>query len=78
MSEPADSHHAEASVVAILEGGPADLPANLRRATVGRHDRKVKVRYLNGYEHFERADEDDGADAAEVRFRWMLRTRIAE
>jgi hypothetical protein len=78
MSDPADSYDAEASITAILDGGPADFPASLRSTTVSRLERKVKVRYLNGYEHFERTEDEAEDCAAVVRFRWSMRTRIAE
>ncbi|MFG1778086.1 DUF5988 family protein [Micromonospora sp. NPDC049051] len=60
----------------VLEGGPVDLPADLRSRRVAGAEEKIKVLHYGGYEHFER-----GASAATVDpvvFRWTGRTRIAE
>ncbi|MEU4366841.1 DUF5988 family protein [Micromonospora chersina] len=64
-------------VEAVLEGGPATLPAELRNHRVSPVDSKIKVRHYGGYEHFER-DSAGVADGAPVVFRWTGRTRIAE
>jgi len=58
---------------AFLEGGPRDLPEADRRQRVTASQVKVKIPYLDGYEHFERAD-----DSAAIVYRWVTRTRIAE
>ncbi|MFG3714569.1 DUF5988 family protein [Micromonospora sp. NPDC047730] len=62
---------------AVLEGGPADLPADLRSHRVARAAEKIKVRHYGGYEHFERGNAPETADVPVV-FRWTGRTRIAE
>ncbi|MEU8814270.1 DUF5988 family protein [Actinoplanes sp. NPDC048796] len=64
------------AVTATLEGGPVDIPADQRRITVAAADRKVKVPYYGGYEHFERADE--ASAGSPLVFRWTMRTTIAE
>ncbi|MER5337557.1 DUF5988 family protein [Micromonospora sp. NPDC002717] len=61
----------------VLEGGPADLPADLRSHRVARAEEKIKVRHYGGYEHFERGSAPEAADVPVV-FRWTGRTRIAE
>jgi len=65
---------------ALLEGGPVDLPADLREQPVDGPDYKIKLPYNGGYEHFERTDEDaDGLDGRPRRiYRWVGRTRVAE
>jgi hypothetical protein len=60
-----------------LEGGPVDLPAELRQQRVASDSSKIKVRYYGGYEHFERVPAAVGDGGAAV-FRWTGRTRIAE
>ena len=57
-------------VTVDLEGGPADLPAEARRVRTEATPLTIKVEHLGGYEHFERA--------ADGRYRWTVRTRIAE
>lgn len=64
-------------VDAVLHGGPADLPHETRAQRVHREEKKVKIPHYGGHEHFER----DGAaldGRAEVVFRWIGRTRVAE
>ncbi|GAA3774888.1 DUF5988 family protein [Micromonospora maritima] len=70
---------AEASgiVEAVLEGGPATLPAELRSHRVSPVESKIKVRHYGGYEHFER-DPGGAVDGTPAVFRWTGRTRIAE
>ncbi|MFC8850476.1 MULTISPECIES: DUF5988 family protein [unclassified Micromonospora] len=61
----------------VLEGGPTNLPTELRSHRVSPVERKIKVRHYGGYEHFER--DSAGADGeAPVVYRWTGRTRIAE
>jgi hypothetical protein len=72
-----DASSGERTVDAVLEGGPLDLPANLRRQRAVTRDRKIKVEHRGGYEHFER-DENPGREDERVVFRWIARTRIAE
>ncbi|MFG1674677.1 DUF5988 family protein [Micromonospora sp. NPDC049282] len=64
-------------VEAVLEGGPAMLPAELRNQRVSLVESKIKVRYYGGYEHFER-DPAVALDGVPAVFRWTGRTRIAE
>lgn len=69
----------KSSVAAVLEGGPAGLPAAWRSCRVGSRQEKVKIQYRNGYEHFERTDEEvDRHGEIRVVYRWTLRTWIAE
>ncbi|SCL14029.1 hypothetical protein GA0070616_0309 [Micromonospora nigra] len=63
-------------VEAVLEGGPANLPVDLRSHLVTPTSDKIKVHHYGGYEHFER-DATTG-DVTPVVFRWTGRTRIAE
>lgn len=63
-------------VEAVLEGGPANLPADLRSHRVTPTSDKIKVHHYGGYEHFER--ESAPSDVTPVVFRWTGRTRIAE
>jgi len=56
-----------------LQGGPADLPAELRNWPLTQDETKIKVPYYGGYEHFERVDDD-----APTVFRWTGRTAVAE
>jgi hypothetical protein len=71
MSTPPKS----SAVRAVLRGGPADLPADLREIRTSPPDRTLKIPHRGGYEHFELADE--GADGVQV-FGWTMRTKIAE
>jgi hypothetical protein len=68
----------EPTISVVLEGGPADLPAALRRQSEHIDDTKIKVMHLGGYEHFERTAEPAGDGTRPVVFRWTMRTRIAE
>ncbi|MEU9508943.1 DUF5988 family protein [Micromonospora sp. NPDC048170] len=61
----------------VLEGGPVDLPADLRSRRVARAEEKIKVLHYGGYEHFERGAFPE-AVGLPVVFRWTGRTRIAE
>jgi hypothetical protein len=61
----------------VLEGGPRHLPSELRSLRLPATDRKVKIRYGDGYEHFER-DVESGPVDDTVVFRWTCRTRVAE
>lgn len=65
------------TIEAMLEGGPTNMPVDLRALRVPQHEEKVKVSFYGGYEHFERLPES-GAVGAPVVFRWTGRTRIAE
>lgn len=61
----------------VLEGGPADLPAELRTNHIDSTRTKIKVEHRGGYEHFER-DGPSASDSQPVVFRWTGRTRVAE
>ena len=78
-SVPAPSMSTEAVgiVEAVLEGGPVNLPAELRRHRVSPVADKIKVHYYGGYEHFER-DSSRITEGRPAVFRWTGRTRIAE
>jgi hypothetical protein len=73
---PADSPAAYIDVV--LEGGPRNLPAELRIHRRSTDHYKIKVPYCGGYEHFERDPAASVSDGVPVVFRWTGRTRIAE
>ena len=64
-------------VEAMLEGGPASMPVELRAHRVQPDEEKIKVSFYGGHEHFERVP-DSGAAGAPVVFRWTGRTRLAE
>ena len=68
----------EALVTAVLHGGPADLPPNMRRCEVAVDQQKIKVPWLGGNEHFERDVEAAQDPGQPVVFRWSYRTRVAE
>ncbi|WFE63720.1 DUF5988 family protein [Micromonospora sp. WMMD714] len=63
------------TVVAVLDGGPTDIPVMMRTCHVTGDADRVKLPWLNGYEHFHRTA--PGADGRTV-FTWVGRTRIAE
>lgn len=65
------------TVEIILEGGPKDLPPDLRAGRTLAGDYKVKIVHRGGYEHFERT-EGRVAGGEAVVFRWMMRTKMAE
>ncbi|NUR61490.1 MAG: hypothetical protein HOV87_22935 [Catenulispora sp.] len=66
-----------ATIPAVLEGGPTDLPPTVRRLRVPADDQKVKIAHRGGYEHFERDTPPLPGDTAVV-FYWTTRTKIAE
>lgn len=75
----AEKNAAAASVVAVLEGGPASLSTALRMQTASAFAQKIKVPHHGGYEHFERTSElEENASSAHVIFRWTRRTEVAE
>jgi hypothetical protein len=69
-----------------LEGGPSHLCGTVRLAELDEvifSEQKIKIRYLNGYEHYEPIGVplkkvDEGAVSAPAKFRWTGRTKIAE
>jgi hypothetical protein len=67
-------------VNALLEGGPADIPAAERQRRVSAGDGKVKLLHRGGYEHFECTGElsDGQEDQPQSIYRWVTRTCIAE
>jgi hypothetical protein len=76
MRNASSTENNAGKVDAFLYGGCADFPENLRAQRVEVGQRTVKVIHANGYEHFERVD--DEAPESPVSFRWTMRTRIAE
>lgn len=69
------------SVRAVLEGGPASIPAASRTQVVSPQDEKIKLPHYGGYEHFVRTAEldlDESASIQRIIFRWITRTEIAE
>ncbi|MFF1274895.1 MULTISPECIES: DUF5988 family protein [Streptomyces] len=85
---PSPASHAtdrtESTIEAVLVGGPADIPEEARTVRLpvtidGNLDEKVKLRHLNGYEHFERAPGAVDPDrTSPVIFQWTTCTKIAE
>ncbi|PTA45206.1 DUF5988 family protein [Micromonospora sp. RP3T] len=59
-----------------LEGGPKFMPEQCRTALVPIDELKVKVRFNNGWEHFERVDEF--TEKGLPIFRWTMCTKVAE
>jgi len=79
MEETGGATSAVASVRAVLEGGPANIPTASRVQTVGLHDEKIKLPHYGGYEHFERTGElAENVTHQEIVFRWTMRTEMAE
>jgi hypothetical protein len=67
------------SVQAVLEGGPATIPVELRIQDVSPFAEKVKLPYYGGYEHFERTGSlIEDISCRQVIFRWTMRTEMAE
>lgn len=59
-----------------LEGGPTEFAGTVdleELDEVFRSDEKIKIRYRNGYEHYESVGGSASAD-----FRWVGTTKIAE
>jgi Family of unknown function (DUF5988) len=61
-------------ICGVLEGGPSGLPESLRIRREPADEPVIKVRYLGGYEHFERVE----GEGTPIVYRWVTRTRIAE
>ncbi|MEU8327934.1 DUF5988 family protein [Micromonospora sp. NPDC048839] len=74
FSEPVLDAADGAFVQALLEGGPADFPADLRTQTAAAGQDRIKITYCGGHEHFDRC----AGNVSPVIFRWTGRTRIAE
>jgi hypothetical protein len=68
-----------ATVDAVLEGGPTDLPEQERRRRSTPGEFTIKIMHRGGYEHFTRdADALPAGPSAPAVYRWTTRTRIAE
>ncbi|WP_205038865.1 DUF5988 family protein [Streptomyces sp. G44] len=69
-----------------LEGGPSGLSGSVELTDLTEvifSDEKIKIRYGNGYEHFECTQTPSrpaggGAESELMTFRWVGRTKIAE
>ncbi|MDT0569397.1 DUF5988 family protein [Streptomyces sp. DSM 3412] len=69
-----------------LEGGPHELSGTVELTELDEvifSDEKIKIRYGNGYEHFETVRPapprtGDGEGSENITFRWVGRTQIAE
>jgi hypothetical protein len=70
-----DQHPLDTSAEVLLEGGPQELPRLVRTALAAVLDGRVKIPWRGGYEHFERVVRHE---ASRPRFRWTMRTKIAE
>jgi hypothetical protein len=75
MDTPTNTFRRIDDTCAVLEGGPADLPPELRVLRTQPTGRTYKLPYRGGYEHFELVNEDSGDVLV---FRWAMRTKIAE
>ncbi|MFI9051380.1 DUF5988 family protein [Streptomyces sp. NPDC053427] len=63
----------------LLVGGPEGIGQSERRMRAVIVDSKVKIRFRDGYEHFElERRPEDSEDASTAVFRWIMRTKIAE
>jgi Family of unknown function (DUF5988) len=79
MSETATGMVDTTSVQAVLQGGPATIPAAARIQEVSALAEKIKVPHYGGYEHFERAASlVEDTSCRQVIFRWTMRTELAE
>lgn len=74
----ADPAHPEPFAKAVLRGGPAGLPEHSRHHLVAIGEDRIKVQYLGGYEHFQRAPRTAEGAVDVVVFQWIGRTKIAE
>ncbi|MEU6628016.1 DUF5988 family protein [Streptomyces parvus] len=69
-----------------LEGGPNGLTGTVELTELDEvifSDEKIKIRYGNGYEHYEtvrptQSGTDGGEGSEYTTFRWVARTKIAE
>jgi hypothetical protein len=80
MSTNAQESKQASYLDAVLEGGPADIPAAERYRRVSGEELKVKIPHHGGYEHFERTGEQLNGTDGHPRsiYRWVTRTRVAE
>ncbi|MGW2332168.1 DUF5988 family protein [Streptomyces sp. NPDC001700] len=69
-----------------LEGGPSGLSGSVKLTELDEvifSEEKIKIRYGNGYEHFESIHAPlqrttSGTESELITFRWIGRTKIAE
>ncbi|WP_344535471.1 DUF5988 family protein [Streptomyces albiaxialis] len=76
MQENSRPSHDGGKIDVVLEGGPTGIPSAVRTERSTMTDRKLKIPFRGGYEHFELVGEP--GDLSRVIFRWTMRTRIAE
>lgn len=69
---------ADGAVEVHLLGGPEGMPRKLWLPGGLASDEKLKIRYLAGYEHYERTPWARGTTGSGLTFTWSMRTRIAE
>jgi Family of unknown function (DUF5988) len=76
--EPVPPAHTNGQFIdVVLEGGPANLPAELRHCRVAAKETTIKICHYGGHEHFTRVPATE-AGGNSVAFHWTGRTRIAE
>jgi len=79
MKQQQESPFDRQLVEVVLEGGPSGLPTELRTRSVDATDRKIKIPYNGGYEHFELVDDPpEYMQKSLLIYRWTMRTKIAE
>ena len=76
MHEDSFRSYRKDSVEIILDGGPDGLARSYSTTSIVALERRIKIPYLNGYEHFELAS--DSIDEGPLRFHWTMQTKIAE
>jgi len=70
----------------LLEGGPNELSGTVELTELDEvifSEEKIKIRYGNGYEHYETVrpplpGANGGGESEHMTFRWVGRTKIAE
>lgn len=68
-----------AQITAVLVGGPAHLPEELRLQRTEDHVDVIKLPFGPGYEHFHRQGERRRVGGVDLPvFRWVARTTVAE
>jgi hypothetical protein len=60
-----------------LEGGPPELPRQMRVRLTDDTRTKIKIAHLGGHEHFEPVAGTNDLPTPRV-YQWTMRTRIAE
>jgi hypothetical protein len=75
-----DAHFVDnATIHAVLEGGPSDIPETLRSRREPAGTPKIKIPHRGGYEHFECDGDISTVDnTTPLVYRWTERTKIAE